>query len=107
LAERHEFQATGIATVRLRFSGFSDDKIKPGNMINKIQIFLNTTTGKELKETIGHTVSIPANGLKLICTGKVLDENKTLDMQNVKNGSQIMILSVATDHETLQVCLVY
>lgn len=107
LAERNAFQATGIATVRLRFSGFSPDKIKADHLTNRIQIFLNETSAKQLKGSIAHTVSIPENGLKLICAGKVLDDNKMLDMQNVKNGSQIMVLSVAMDHETLQVCTCY
>lgn len=107
LAERQAYQTTGLATVRLRFSGFKSEKItldSGGN--NRTQVNLAQTTGKQLKERIANSISVSENGLKLICAGKVVDEKTTLELQNVKNGSQIMVLSVATDHETLQVYMV-
>lgn len=103
LAERQTFQTTGLATIRLRYSGFKEGKGKLENVKSRLQISLNETTGKELKEKIAGNVGVPVNGLKLIAAGKVVDEGKNLESQNVKNGSQIMVLSVAADHESLQV----
>lgn len=99
LAERNAFQTTGIATIRLRFSGFSTTKVKPEDATNKIQLVLGETTGKQLKERIAVTVSSPENGLKIICAGKVLEDNATLALQNVKNGSQVgMNNNLPTDY---------
>jgi hypothetical protein len=90
LAERQAFQSTGIATVRLRFSGFKQDQdhekhIKEEDN-NRIQVFLSQTTGKQLKEKIAQSIQVSQNALKLICLGKVLDDSRSLDIQNVKNG---------------------
>lgn len=48
-------------------------------------------------------MGISANRIKLISAGKVLDENKTLEQQNLRNGSQIMALFISTDQATFQV----
>jgi len=98
------FKTTGLATIRLRYSGFQSEKVKTESS-NRLQVNVTQTTGKELKSTIAKLISVHENRLKLISAGRVINENQVLGLQNVKNGGQIMVLSVAGDHETLQVSL--
>jgi len=97
LAERETYHQTGLATLRLKFSGFSREAVK-GGASSRLQLNLSQTTGRELKKRIAHIIPTaqPGRGLKLICSGRVLDENQVLELQNVRNGAQVMVLSIAT-----------
>jgi hypothetical protein len=102
LTEKGLFQQTGLATLRVKFSGFSTQNAEAGS-IQRVQIDLAQSNGKDLKELVAKLINTNANRLKLICTGKVLVDGNMLDQQNVKNGSQIMVLSIATDQESFEV----
>lgn len=104
LAERDLFKSTGLSTVRIRFSGFSTESTKSGN-IQRIQVNLSTMTGKGLRERVAEIISMDEHRLKLICLGRVIKDPAVLEVQNVKNGSQIMVLCVAgsTDQAALSV----
>src|SRR5258708_2683774 len=85
LAERDHFKSTGLATIRIKFPGFSNLRDA-----ERIQVNLKETTGKALKTRIAELSSVQENRLKLICAGKVINDATYLEVQNVKNGSQIM-----------------
>jgi hypothetical protein len=102
LAERDLFKSTGVATLRVKFSGFSTDSVKAGN-IERLRVNLSEMTGKDLKSQIAQQISVDEHRLKLICLGRVLNENLILEQQNVKNGVQIMVLVVSGDQDALKV----
>lgn len=102
LAERDLFKSTGMATVRVKFSGFSTGSVKAGT-IERLQVNLAQMTGKDLKTKIAQQVECDENRLKLICLGRVVNENIVLEQQGVKNGTQVMVLAVTGDQDALQV----
>lgn len=55
---------------------------------------------------VAQLVDVAANRLKLICSGRVVNETDMLDKQNIKNGSQVMVLSIATDQDSFQVSFI-
>ncbi|CAL8106533.1 unnamed protein product [Orchesella dallaii] len=103
IAERETFKSTGQATIRIRYSGqLTADEKKVALNVPKLTLTLSTINGKDLKDTIAAKLNVAGNRLKLISAGRVIDENKMLEAQNLKNGSQIMALFISTDKETYQ-----
>jgi len=93
-----------MATIRLRYSGFdaqTETQVKNEANIRMV-LDLNATNGRDFKAKIAEKINVEPTRLKLISGGRVIDENTLLSVQNVKNGSQIMVLSVAGNHESLK-----
>ncbi len=104
IAERQTFKSTGKATLRIRYSGqLTNAERSNTTKLQKLQICLSTSNGNDLKNMIAGELQVAANRLKLISAGKVIEENKMLEAQNLKNGGQIMALFLSTDKETFQV----
>lgn len=91
LAERERFQKSGLATLKVKVAG---SKLNIGSKIIPIEIDLNCR-GTLLKNEISKELDQPADHLKLICSGKVVSEELTLREQNIKNGSQLMVLCLS------------
>jgi len=106
LAERDLFKTTGLSTIRVKYSGFVTDNVTSENS-QRLQIKLSDTTGLNLKETIAALVETSPERLKIICSGRVLRDNEILENQNVKNGSQIMVLALVVDKDKHQVHFVF
>jgi hypothetical protein len=53
-------------------------------------------TGKQFKENLIKHFGLNCNDLKLICNGKVIQDNLSLREQNIKNFSIIMAICVYT-----------
>lgn len=106
VAERQTFKSTGKATLRIRYSGpLTTTERSNTSKLQKLQICLSTSNGNDLKNMIAGELQVSANRLKLISAGKVIEESKMLEAQNLKNGGQIMALFLTTDKETFQVSL--
>ncbi|CAG7828581.1 unnamed protein product [Allacma fusca] len=100
LAERDLFKETGLSTIRLKLSGFPSSAPSPGNDATRLQINLSSMNGKDLKVEIARTIDMSENQLKLISHGKVIDENKILELQDIRNGAQVMVLFLPVTQES-------
>nr|XP_022320914.1 NEDD8 ultimate buster 1-like [Crassostrea virginica]XP_022320915.1 NEDD8 ultimate buster 1-like [Crassostrea virginica] len=93
LVEREQFQKTGKAVLKIKASGLRDDKEKI-SFSETIEIIL-TKTGHDLRQIIAEKLGLPAQRLKIICRGHVINLTTSLQDQNVKHGSQMMCLCLS------------
>lgn len=80
----------GIATVKVRVPCKTN-----GTKLLNLKIKL-TESAKSLQHLIAAKLEVNADKIRIIANGKVLDLEKSLEEQNVKNNKQIMAL-VAED----------
>lgn len=75
---------SGIATLKVRVPS----KINGTRLLSfKIKL---TENAKVLQEMVAAKLTVASNNVKIIANGKVLDVEKPLDEQGVKNNRQIM-----------------
>ncbi|KAK7498565.1 hypothetical protein BaRGS_00010225 [Batillaria attramentaria] len=98
LAERKKFQATGIASLKVKLAAGQ------GSAKRVISIEINLDkTGADLKQMIAEVTKNERTRLKLICAGRVLNDGDCLRAQNIRNGSQVMVVVLsATEAEVIQ-----
>ncbi|XP_025104923.1 NEDD8 ultimate buster 1-like [Pomacea canaliculata] len=94
LAERNKFQASGIATLKIKVASKVGKLTK---QIISVEISLDKT-GAELKRIAAEEAEVDLRHLKLIASGKVISDKDPLKLQNIKNGSQVMLV-VLSGHE--------
>lgn len=94
LSERKKFQDSGLATLKVKIAGLRGlkDVSKPSVIVLEISL---SVRGQELREQISSLINVPTEQLKLICSGHVISNENNLAQQNVKNGSQIMVLQLS------------
>lgn len=86
--------STGVATLKVRVPCKAN-----GTKLLSFKIKL-TDDAKTLQEMIAAKLEIPPEKIKAIANGKVLDLNKPLTEQGVKNNKQIMALVTESDAES-------
>lgn len=98
LAERNKFQSTGIATLKIKLA------TGQGSAKQTLPLEVNLDkTGADLKQLIAERTKNDRSRLKLICTGKILNDQEQLRAQNIRNGSQLMVVQVnLTEAEVIQ-----
>lgn len=89
LAEREKFRNSGLATVRIKVPGNHFRQAEKG--IQAVELDLNLP-GTELRKQVAAMLDHRSQNFKMICSGRVLADEITLQEQNVKNGSQILVL---------------
>lgn len=94
LKEREVFRQTGLATIKVRVSGSIPQ-------ILTIQVILDETAS-QLIDKVAEKVEIVKNRIKLISSGKVLENSKDLGSQGVKNGTQVMAVILSENLSELQ-----
>ena len=87
LAARDKFKESGVATFKLRCS--KNLKCRQKSCDIKIQ-----STGQELVSLVSPLVNQSQEKLKLIVSGRVLDQTLSLAEQGIKNNSTVMIMLI-------------
>ncbi|XP_060601636.1 NEDD8 ultimate buster 1-like [Ruditapes philippinarum] len=86
LAEIEKFKSSGLATLKIKISGIEGHK-----EIIPVEVNLSCN-GEELRKKISELLVDSNKHFKLICSGRVIADDKVLQEQNIKNGSQILVL---------------
>ncbi|KAJ8922694.1 hypothetical protein NQ315_007727 [Exocentrus adspersus] len=92
-------QSNSISKEDVKESGLATIKIKillpntPPKIVTKE--LLLSLQASELKRIINQEVKFPADRLKLISAGKVLNDTSTLDTQGVRNGQLILAITIS------------
>ncbi|CAG5123212.1 unnamed protein product [Candidula unifasciata] len=94
LEEREKFQTQGIATLRVKLTGLLPNG-KSSRKAFPLECSLGIT-GADLKTLIASQQSIQASLLKLICQGRIVDENRCLNDQGIANGSDVMAMLMSS-----------
>lgn len=93
LHERNKFQQSGLATIKVKVSG-QKSKDENKTILSSIEMSLDCK-GEELRKHLAERIGTIPDQLKIICNGKVIVNDKTLKDQNMKNGSQILVLCLS------------
>lgn len=89
-------QSSGIATIKVRIPD------QPGGTkLITLEIPL-TDIGNDLRCKIASHLAQTPSRIKMISSGKVIDNDKTLESQGVTNNHQILALILATTPEECQ-----
>ncbi|XP_053670259.1 NEDD8 ultimate buster 1 [Anopheles nili] len=94
LESKDEFQKTGIATLKVRAPTQSAVDRREFNL--KIK---TTETGWALSEKIAQQLMLDARKIKMVCTGKIINGDRTLLEQNIGNGAVVLALVMAIDEK--------
>ncbi|XP_018565232.1 NEDD8 ultimate buster 1 isoform X1 [Anoplophora glabripennis] len=89
LKQKNRFQESGLATIKIKI--LLPDS--PPKIITK-ELLLSMQTS-DLKSIINQEVNFCADRLKLISSGKVLNDAVSLGSQGVKNGQQILAIAIS------------
>lgn len=95
LASRDKFKESGVATFKLRCS--KNLKCRQKSCDISIQ-----SSGQDLVSLVSQLVSQQPDKLKLIVSGRVIDQTRSLAEQGVKNNSTVMIMLIQ-DQEALSI----
>lgn len=88
LQTEQRFAKSGIATIKVHFTGSV-----PQGINNRLQIQTGLhVTGEDFRRSLKKETGLDAEKMKLICKGHVICDDKSLESQNLKNNSQIMVL---------------
>lgn len=88
LQTEQRFARSGIATIKVHLTGNITQGIN-----NRLQIQTGLhVTGAEFRRSLKKETGLDADKMKLICKGHVVFDDLTLENQNLKNNSQIMVL---------------
>lgn len=98
LAARTKFRETGLASLRIKLANGKNKNIQSQNFIIEISLHHN---GHQLKEIISNRISVNLTHLKLIASGRVIKEDKSLLEQNIKPNNQVMALLVENNVEQI------
>ncbi|XP_053385428.1 NEDD8 ultimate buster 1-like isoform X2 [Mercenaria mercenaria] len=96
LAEREKYKSSGLATLKIKISGSQGTK-----QVMSVEISL-TCKGEELRKKVCDSLDDSARHFKMICSGRVIAEDKTLQEQNIRNGSQILALCLKVSETEAQ-----
>ncbi|XP_004523948.1 NEDD8 ultimate buster 1 [Ceratitis capitata] len=95
LAARKEYSETGFATLTVRRISNEEGTKTIQNMKCELNIL-----GKDLQKRIADELQISdPNCVKCISAGKIIDPEKTLEMQGVKNNQQLMVIISDFEHD--------
>lgn len=106
LQQRNKFKESGLATIKIKLLHLNSP---PRNLVKEVCLTMRTI---DLKNSLLEELQISSDGyvmfifikikysdyrncftrLKLICSGKVLKDNLSLESQGVRNGQQIMAI---------------
>ncbi|XP_028146544.1 NEDD8 ultimate buster 1 [Diabrotica virgifera virgifera] len=86
LKQKNHYKESGLATVKIKIL----HKNSPPRLIQK-ELLLSMMTN-ELKDLVRNEISVSSEGLKLICSGRVLNDLDSLGSQGVKNGAQMLAI---------------
>ena len=95
LAARDKFKESGVATFKLRFSKNLKSRQKT------VDIAL-TSTGADLGKMVAGLVGQTLEKIKMIVSGRVVDGDKTLMEQGVRNSAIVMVILLA-DTEAMKI----
>jgi len=93
-------RSAGLVAIKIKFAGRSHDNSSangsfasyPSDAIVNICL---RSTGVELKRQISETFGVPYNCLKLISCGRVVQDDDTLEQQQIRNNSYVMALCLS------------
>ncbi|XP_072034436.1 NEDD8 ultimate buster 1-like [Amphiura filiformis] len=91
LAARKKFQQQGIATLKVKLSGNTDSN---GSKTFDVEMKLDAS-GFDLKKRISDQSKMPAESLKLISCGHVIEDDRQLSHQWVRHNSQVMVICLS------------
>ncbi|XP_011187901.2 NEDD8 ultimate buster 1 [Zeugodacus cucurbitae] len=95
LAARKEFNDTGLATFSVR--RINNEEGTQNMLEVKCEL---RALGKELQNRIAEKLKLnDPNRVKCISSGKIIDPDKTLDVQGVKNNQQLMVIVSELDRD--------
>ncbi|GFN99706.1 nedd8 ultimate buster 1-like [Plakobranchus ocellatus] len=90
LDEREKFRSHGLATLRVRVAGpVPAEKASKKPVPLECQLLIS---GSELKSLVSAQFDLSSSLLKLICQGRIITENQSLEEQGIKNGSDILAI---------------
>lgn len=96
LRERDRYRTTGQASLKIRISSEGG-----GGQTFTITIELSRK-GLDLKNEISKEIVIPVERFKVICRGKLLKDDETLEAQGIKHNNLLMVLILAKDPADLK-----
>lgn len=113
MKEQEQFRTGGIATLHIRFSGFSVDKL-PSTSESKVEsktqaevtISLNAR-GKDLANAVSEMLGKPSDQMKFVHGGRLLKLEESLKDQAVKSSSKIMAIALNEDSDEVNRTLSY
>ncbi|XP_013387690.1 NEDD8 ultimate buster 1 [Lingula anatina] len=93
LASRNKFQQTGIASLKVKLAGNFQKEANNGTRENKytVEIPLHER-GENLKQLISKRSGINLSHVKLISSGRVIEDGSSLQEQGLKNQSLVMAI---------------
>ncbi|XP_052813375.1 NEDD8 ultimate buster 1-like [Mya arenaria] len=92
LAEKEKFKQSGKATLKIKVSRQRVKQTSKQPLSLEIKLL---EQGKQLRDQVSDLIHHPGDQMKLICSGLVLKDDLTLQQQNVRNGSLILVLCLA------------
>ncbi|KAK3932435.1 NEDD8 ultimate buster 1 [Frankliniella fusca] len=119
MKEQEQFRAGGIATLHIRFSGFSApqneslpstskgvDVKNHSKSVAEIEISLSAT-GKELENAVSEISGKPSEQIKVVFNGRVIKKDVPLKDQGLKSSSKIMAIALSTESKDVENHLMY
>jgi len=95
LSARDKFRQTGMASLRVRCARGLQCRAR------NIEMKLDHL-GRELLEELGRVTGVSIDNLRVICGGRVISEEISLQQQGVKNGGTVMVVLVG-NNESLRI----
>lgn len=93
LEDNKKFNQNGIAIFKLKIIGNNNKKL-PKTFNEKIEICISNITGSEFKSIIMSKFELNCDTVKIICNGKILNEDSLLSSQEIKNHSTFLVMCV-------------
>lgn len=93
-----KFRESGIATLFLNVASSSEISISSAEGTMCVEMRLDSQGGS-LKNEISKKLGMEPENLKLICLGQNIVDDLTLDRQNVKNLSNILVLFLSNEEK--------
>ncbi|RZC43159.1 NEDD8 ultimate buster 1-like [Asbolus verrucosus] len=87
LKQNNHYKKSGLATLKIKILHPNS----PPRILTKE--LLLSLRGNDVKELITKEINVSSNKLKLIHSGKVLNDDENLSSQGVKNGQQILAIT--------------
>ncbi|KAJ8927192.1 hypothetical protein NQ314_020468 [Rhamnusium bicolor] len=89
LKQKSRYESSGLATIKIKILVQNS----PPKILTK-ELLLSMRTS-DLKHIINQEINFPTDRLKLISSGRVLNDSDSLSCQGVKNGSQILAITIS------------
>ncbi|XP_059173066.1 NEDD8 ultimate buster 1-like isoform X2 [Physella acuta] len=91
LQEREKFHNLGVATLKVKLTGASPSTSSGAQQVIPVECSLDIT-GNDFRNCIAAKFDVLPTLLKLICKGRVIDDNISLQQQNIQNGADVMAM---------------